>query len=495
MIELPVLIENIIEIVNVAIEMMLVFLYFSLLSKAKVNKAVLYLSYLLSTVILSATVLLTDNILVYLITTIILISSMSFICYDDSIRHKIFWNILFLLIISISEPIVIGLLCIANMGTPDEFLESGLGRYLGMVGTNIIYLWLIGLMHRIINKKIRELEPYEPISGTYKIRLDANECPENYPDFIKEEIKNAIDTIDFNRYPDPLAEKVVTAFADYYGINPKYVTAGNGSDELIFLIEAAFMEKGDRMLCVAPDFSMYKFYSSICEVECDTFIKSDDLSIDTDALIEKVNRDNIKLLLFSNPCNPTGQGMTAEDARRLVTSVNALVILDEAYMDFWDQSLINEVEKYSNLIIFRTASKAVGSAALRLGFAVANETISRAVKAVKSPYNVNTFSQVVGSIIYKNKDYLKNRQKTIVRNREKLYNDLLELSALSDDFKVYNSCANFVFVKTSFGKDLWNYLKDNSIVIRFMGDYIRISVGTEEENEELISCIKTYLSR
>ena len=99
MIELPVLIENIIEIVNVAIEMMLVFLYFSLLSKAKVNKAVLYLSYLLSTVILSATVLLTDNILVYLITTIILISSMSFICYDDSIRHKIFWNILFLLII------------------------------------------------------------------------------------------------------------------------------------------------------------------------------------------------------------------------------------------------------------------------------------------------------------------------------------------------------------------------------------------------------------
>ena len=154
---MPVLIENIIEIVNVAIEMMLVFLYFSLLSKAKVNKAFLYLSYLLSTVILSATVLLTDNILVYLITTIILISSMSFICYDDSIRHKIFWNILFLLIISISEPIVIGLLCIANMGTPDEFLESGLGRYLGMIGTDLIYLWLIGMMHRIINKRIRDL--------------------------------------------------------------------------------------------------------------------------------------------------------------------------------------------------------------------------------------------------------------------------------------------------------------------------------------------------
>ncbi len=189
-----------------------------------------------------------------------------------------------------------------------------------------------------LNKKIRELEPYEPISGTYKIRLDANECPENYPDFIKEEIKIAIDKLISTAILIRLREKVVMAFADYYGINPKYVTAGKGSDELDLLIEAAFMEKGNKTLCVAPDFSMYKFYSSICEVECDTFIKSDDLSIDKDALIEKVKIVTISnFCFFSNPCNPTGQGMTAEDARRLVTSVNAIVILDEAYMDFWDQ--------------------------------------------------------------------------------------------------------------------------------------------------------------
>lgn len=350
-------------------------------------------------------------------------------------------------------------------------------------------------MNYELNNKIRNLEPYEPISGTYRIRLDANECPCNYPEDIKQQIKDEIDKIDFNRYPDPMASEVVNSFAEYYGIKPECVTAGNGSDELIFLIESAFLEKGDKMLVVAPDFSMYKFYSSICEVECDSFIKDDDLDLDVDMLINKINSDNVKLLIFSNPCNPTGRGITADKARKLVSSVNALVILDEAYMDFWNESLIDETEKYSNLIVFRTASKSIGSAALRLGFAVANETISRAIKAVKSPYNVNSISQTIGKVIYKNKEYLLNRQKTIVRNKEKLYNGLVKISETHKNFRVYESCANFVFVKTPFGKQLWEYLKDNSIVIRYMGDYIRITAGTEQEVEETLDCINKYFAR
>lgn len=343
-----------------------------------------------------------------------------------------------------------------------------------------------------LNKKIINLVPYEPISGTYDIRLDANECPDNLPEFIREDIKAEIDKLAFNRYPDPMASSVVEAFASYYGINSALVTAGNGSDELIFLIEAAFLEKGDKMLVVSPDFSMYNFYSSICEVECETFVKNDNLDIDVDALIEKVNSDGIKLLMFSNPCNPTGRGITADEARRLVTSVDALVILDEAYMDFWDQSLLSEVEKYSNLIVFRTASKAVGSAALRLGFAVANETISRAVKAVKSPYNVNSFSQAAGAVIFKNKEYLQNRQKTIVKNRETLYNDLMELGNAQEDFTPIESVANFVFVRTSQAEKIFAYLKSKSIVVRLMGSYLRITAGTGQEVEQVLNSIREY---
>ena len=149
--------QNGIEIINVAIEMFLIFLYFSLLCKRKIKKRFLILLFFLFTSILSAIVLLSDSIVLNLITTTVLISIIAFLCFDDTIRHKIFWIAIYLLIISISEPIVIGVLCIANMGTPNEFLESGLGRYLGMLGTNIIYLWLIGLMHRLINKRVRDL--------------------------------------------------------------------------------------------------------------------------------------------------------------------------------------------------------------------------------------------------------------------------------------------------------------------------------------------------
>ena len=237
---------------------------------------------------------------------------------------------------------------------------------------------------------------------------------------------------------------------------------------------------------------MYNFYSSICEVECGTFTKNDSLDIDVDALIAKINADNIKLLIFSNPCNPTGRGITAEQARKLVNSVNALVVLDEAYMDFWNQSLINKVEDYSNLIIFRTASKAIGSAALRLGFAVANTTISQAIKAVKSPYNVNSFSQAAGGIIYNHPDFLKNRLKTIVLSREKLYNGLVKISADNPSFAPVESVANFVFVKTPDSKRIWEYLKEKSIVVRLMGEYLRITAGTDIEVSETLAAINQY---
>lgn len=346
-----------------------------------------------------------------------------------------------------------------------------------------------------LNDKIKNLVPYEPISGTYDIRLDANECPVNLPDEIRAQFHKRLDEISFNRYPDPLAERLVNSFAEYYNIDPECVTAGNGSDELIFLIESAFLQKGDKMLVVAPDFSMYNFYSSICEVECDSFIKNENLDIDVDALIEKINRDKIDMVIFSNPCNPTGRGINRAQAEKLVSSVEALVILDEAYMDFWTESLLDKIGDYSNLIIFRTASKLVGAAALRLGFAVANPTISRAIKAVKSPYNVNSVSQAFGEVVYKNKDFLQNRQKNIVNNKNILYNGLVEIAESRQDLKVFESVANFVFMKTDCSREIWEYLKAKSIVVRLMGEYLRITAGAEHEVDAVLNALREFFSR
>ncbi|MEE3427641.1 MAG: histidinol-phosphate transaminase [Ruminococcus sp.] len=351
-------------------------------------------------------------------------------------------------------------------------------------------------MSYTLNDKIKNLIPYEPISGEYSIRLDANECTLNYNAEFMKTVDDVIHNLDFNRYPDPLCIELRKSFADFYGINYKNVTVGNGSDELIFLIESAFMKKGEKLLVTNPDFSMYEFYSSITENLCVKFNKNEDLNIDVDKLISTVNSENIGVLIFSNPCNPTGQGITKAEAEKLIKSVNCLVVLDEAYMDFWgeENSLIKDVNNYDNLIVFRTASKALGSAALRLGFAVANETVTRAISAVKSPYNVNSISQAIGSKLYKNKEFLNNRIKTIVENTKKLYNELVRLSKLTDDFYVYKTKTNFVFVKTSFSKELWEFLKSKSIAIRCMGDYVRITSGTDEEINAVINAVEKFIS-
>ena len=127
--------------------------------------------------------------------------------------------------------------------------------------------------------------------------------------------------------------------------------------------------------------------------------KGEDFRIDPQAVIDEVKRQDVKMLIFSNPCNPTSVGLAAEDVRKIVRGVDALVVLDEAYMDFWDQSLLSEVSDYDNLIILKTCSKAIGMAALRVGFAVANEVITKALKAVKSPYNVNSISQAIARCV------------------------------------------------------------------------------------------------
>lgn len=347
-----------------------------------------------------------------------------------------------------------------------------------------------------LNDKINNLVPYEPISGTYDIRLDANECSLNYDENFLNLATEAVKEVDFNRYPDPLCLELRKVFAEYYGVDYKNVTVGNGSDELIFLIESAFLKKGEKLLVAVPDFSMYEFYSSVTENQCIKYLKNSELNIDVNQLIDIINNENIKLVIFSNPCNPTGQGITKYDAIRLVKNTNALIVLDEAYMDFWDESnsLIKDVELYSNLIVLRTASKAMGSAALRLGFAITNENISKAIMAVKSPYNVNSISQAIGTKLYKNKDFLINRTKSIVENTKKLYNELVGISSSTDDFIVYPTKTNFVFIKTSFGKELWEFLKASSVVIRYMGDYVRITAGTTKEVETTVRLIKDFLS-
>ena len=244
-----------------------------------------------------------------------------------------------------------------------------------------------------LNEKIKDLKPYDPIQGSYRVRLDANESFLPLPQALVEEAKAAVERTAFNRYPDPAARELCQAFAACYGVKPEQVVAGNGSDELITVLFEAFLEKGDAFATVEPDFSMYAFNGHLHEARHVAIPKGKDLRLDVEAVAAACQREQVKLLIFSNPCNPTSLVCGREEMRKLIASLpDTLVVLDEAYMDFSDQSLLGEVEDHPNLLVLRTCSKAFGMAALRLGFAVCGKTLAGALRAVKSPYNVNSLS-------------------------------------------------------------------------------------------------------
>ena len=344
-----------------------------------------------------------------------------------------------------------------------------------------------------LNEKVKNLTPYEPISGTYEIRLDANESFLTVPKNIENEMVEALKNSALNRYPDPMATKLVEGFSKYFKVNPECVTAGNGSDEIISVITNAFLQKGDKILTLEPDFSMYRFYAEIAECESVKYQKDDNLDVNIDDVITLANSENVRIVIFSNPCNPTSRIITKDHIRKLINSTDALVVLDEAYMDFAeDESLLGEFENYDNLIILKTCSKALGSAALRLGFAVANKTLTNVVRAVKSPYNVNSVSQALGEVLFAHPDYIDNCIETVVNSRKELYNEILKIKSDKIE-KVYETHTNFVFMKVKNAKQVFEKMKENSIIIRNMGEYLRITAGTKYENEKMLETFKKVL--
>ena len=221
-----------------------------------------------------------------------------------------------------------------------------------------------------LNDKVKNLVPYDAVTGDYAVRLDANESFIDPGTIYGDQFLAAIAKIKFNRYPDPMASELCEKFAKYYGVDPKGVVAGNGSDELITVILGAFLRPGDKVLTFSPDFSMYKFYGEIYEKTNLVAEKNFDLKLTAGDVLNAIEENRPEAIVLANPCSPTSLVMSREDVLHLVENTNALVILDEAYMDFSDQSIMKVAEKYDNLIILKTCSKAWGLAAIRLGFAV-----------------------------------------------------------------------------------------------------------------------------
>lgn len=347
-----------------------------------------------------------------------------------------------------------------------------------------------------LNEKIRDLTPYDPITGSFSVRLDANESFLPLPDDVRQELGQIASSLDYRRYPDPLAKDVCAAFGAYYGVDPACVAGGNGSDELISILMNSFLQPGDAVITALPDFSMYGFYAHLAGGREVSVQKDDSLRFPTDAVIETAKRENARMIVFSNPCNPTGQGLPKNDVRRLLQAVpETLVVLDEAYMDFWDESMLPEATKYDNLLILRTCSKAFGGAAVRLGFVVGPERLVRAVRAVKSPYNLNSFTQAAGTVLLSRRDAEKAAIETIKASTHALHEALCRLAEAYPVLeKVYDTCCNFVLIRTGAADTLHRGLLQKGIAVRRFPGYLRITAGSEEENQAVTAALQELLA-
>ncbi len=344
----------------------------------------------------------------------------------------------------------------------------------------------------IITEKIKKIEEYIPNTEKYSIRLDANESPFLPSEEIMSEFHAALDKIEFDRYPDPYATELVESFAKYCGIAPKNVIAGNGSDEIISLICSGFIDPDDVVTVTVPDFSMYEFYSELAGGKIDKVRKDRNLKVDVGSLIDHVKKNRSKILIFSNPCNPTGQLIYREEIARLCKSLDeTLVVVDEAYMEFagTNESVIDLINETENLIVLKTLSKAFGSAAMRLGFAISNRDLITAIRKIKSPYNVNTISQTFGTIILRHDDEIK-KNIAMIKENTKILRDNLSNGKNNLVKRVFDTETNFVFIDTGCAENahrITDAMHASGIAIRCMGDsgFIRVSAGTKDETEAL----------
>ncbi|MFT8888943.1 MAG: histidinol-phosphate transaminase [Ethanoligenens sp.] len=343
----------------------------------------------------------------------------------------------------------------------------------------------------LVSEKLARLKPYDPETATNGIHLDANESFVPLSDNLREEIGRRVSALEFNRYPDPLGRAVCEAFGGYYGVDARYVTLGNGSDELITLLFNVLLEKGDRALLVTPDFSMYQQYCALGENEPIILPKDSALQFDADALIQLARDRQVRMVLFSNPCNPTSQGIPATDVLKIIDSLDCLVVVDEAYMDFWDEAVIREAPKRENCIVLKTLSK-VGFASIRLGFAVANDRLSAYLRVAKSPYNVNALTQTVGEIILTEKHSLQSATAQIQASRDLLYTTLLPL--VRDGLRVFPAHANFVTLRSPQASGLHEELLARGVSVRCIGgELLRVTAGAPEENQAFIQALSACL--
>ena len=331
------------------------------------------------------------------------------------------------------------------------------------------------------------LQPYSSARDEYSgveasVFLDANENPYNAP---------------FNRYPDPLQKELKSLIAPIKGVRCKQIFLGNGSDEAIDLVFRAFCRPGvDNVVAIDPTYGMYQVCADVNDVEYRKVLLDENYHFTADKVLLSVN-ENTKAIFLCSPNNPTGNNLCRKEIEKLLTTFEGLVVVDEAYADFSDaRSFLNDLDNCPNLIVLQTFSKAWGCAAIRLGMAFASEEIIGLFNKIKYPYNVNELTQKQAIALLKEPGKIKELVDILLKERTRVVEEFVKLPCCK---KVHPTDANFFLAKVTDAKLAYAYLVSKGIIVRnrtnvaLCGDCLRITIGTPEENNQMLEALKDYI--
>jgi histidinol-phosphate aminotransferase len=338
-------------------------------------------------------------------------------------------------------------------------------------------------INKLVRKNIVELKPYssarDEFSATADVYLDANENPYQS---------------DYNRYPDPHQKKVKEKLALIKNVNPNQIFLGNGSDEAIDLLIRIFCEPAnDSILITEPTYGMYSVCAGVNNVKVDSITLTENFELVAETLLAEF-KPTTKLIFLCSPNNPSGNLLNKESITKILSQFKGIIVIDEAYIDFAnDEGFLPVLNQFPNLVILQTFSKAWGLAGLRLGMAFASSEIITLMNKVKYPYNVNVVTQQL-ALDSLNTIQTKNSWVTeIIAERERVKKEIVKIKGVQ---KVYQSDANFILVKIVNANEVYSALLKNRIIVRNRSNIIlcanclRITIGTPDENNQLLNTLK-----
>lgn len=338
---------------------------------------------------------------------------------------------------------------------------------------------------RLLRKNIRDLQPYscarDEFKGEAKVLLDANESPFNAP---------------YNRYPDPLQRELKAELARLRGVESDRIFLGVGSDECIDMVYRVFCVPGvDNVVAISPTYGMYEVCANVNDVEYRRIPLGDDFSLDVSALLAATD-GHTKAIWICSPNNPTGNAFDRTEIERLYRGFDGILVVDEAYIDFSTKgSMLEMLDSMPRMIVMQTMSKAWGCASIRLGMAFASAEIVSVFNKVKYPYNINLLTQRYALQRLSNYKTKEENVTTLLASREKLIADLSQFDFI---LKIYPTEANFVLVRTVDADSVYSYLCRQGVIVRNRNRVekcfgcLRITIGSDDENNELITQLKQY---